>query len=242
MIVLKKIMLPIVICLSLSVSLLDAGGIKKRIIIDPQYSAAANQLSCKKEKDSNNLINNVVNRLVAEFKNNKNYNVVLTNLMETHVEDNERSRVANTSSGDILISIAVSCPKDDQKNVEITNSMIEFEKASENSISGKNVFSQEDILNDLMKDSKKKYNEGVVLSKLIQKKMAQKKINVNKEIKYEPIGVLIGANMPGTLIRLPCLETLSVDYDNQHLEKNVIIDRLVASIYAGVSEFSEKGK
>ena len=187
MVVIKKIILLLLVaCLSLGASPLGANGLKKRIIIDPQYIASTDKSNCEKTRAVNDIIHNIVNALVDCFDKEKNYSVALTNVAETYVDDIKRSKVANDSSGDILISITVPCSKN-YKKIEIVNSMIEFKKMPENAKSGKKSVGEEDILNDLKQDSLKKFDKSVVLSRLIQKEMVREKIKISKEIKFEPV-------------------------------------------------------
>lgn len=214
----------------------------RRIIIDPGHGgkdpgAMGNGL---KEKD----ITLKVARLTAEKLREHNYEVILTRNSDRYLALEERTAIANTSKADLFVSIHVNAhPKRETRGVETfylnlaTNTEAMRVAALENATSTLNISDMQDILTDLMQNSK--IQESSVLAEYVQNKLVaglqeSRFTTIDLGVKQAPFYVLIGAEMPAILAEI---SFVSNPIDAKMLRQEHFLDEVAEQITAGVSGY-----
>ncbi len=195
-----------------SISLAQQLGLGvRRIIIDPGHGgkdpgAMAFGL---KEKD---IVLKVARNTAAILHGQYGYEVILTRDRDIFLPLEERTAIANTKKGDLFVSIHVNAhPQRSASGQETfflnlaTNTEAMRVAARENATSTHNISELQDILADLMKNSK--IQESSRLARYVQNNLVQ---GLEKEnyrvrdlgVKQAPFYVLIGAEMPAVLAEI----------------------------------------
>ncbi|WP_051309354.1 N-acetylmuramoyl-L-alanine amidase [Desulfogranum japonicum] len=179
----------------------------RRIVIDPGHGGRDPGASAfgLREKD---IVLSVAKKLADILTSSYGYETVLTRNADTFIPLEERTAIANTQNADLFISIHVNAHPDKKvSGVETyylnlaTNAEAMRVAALENATSTHNISEMQDILTDLMKNSK--INESSRLAQYVHANLAsslESSFNVrNLGVKQAPFYVLIGAEMPAIL-------------------------------------------
>lgn len=216
----------------------------RRIVIDPGHGgkdpgAMANGL---KEKD---IVLQVARKTAERLKNN-GYEVILTRNDDRTLPLEERTAIANTSKADLFISIHVNAhPREATRGIETfflnlaTNTEAMRVAARENATSTHNISDLQDILADLMQNSK--IQESSILAEYVQSSLVSG-LQANRfetrdlGVKQAPFYVLIGAEMPSILAEI---SFISNPGDAAQLRQERYLDEIAGRITAGVSGYVE---
>ncbi|HFQ89522.1 MAG TPA: N-acetylmuramoyl-L-alanine amidase [Desulfobulbus sp.] len=195
-----------------SISLAQQLGLGvRRIIIDPGHGgkdpgAMAFGL---KEKD---IVLKVARYTASMLRKKYGYEVIMTRDRDVFLPLEERTAIANTKKGDLFVSIHVNAhPKHSASGLETfylnlaTNTEAMRVAARENATSTHNISELQDILTDLMKNSK--IRESSRLARYVQTNLVQGLERDNYRVKdlgvkQAPFYVLIGAEMPAVLAEI----------------------------------------
>lgn len=217
-------------------------GVRK-IVIDPGHGgkdpgAMAYDL---KEKD---IVLKVSKKIEKVLKKKFRYDVALTRTKDVYIPLEERTALANTQHGDLFISIHVNAHTDKTKGgIETyflnlaTNADAMRVAALENATSTHNISELQNILTNLMKNSK--IDESSRLAQFVQTNLVlgveQKYKTRDLGVKQAPFYVLIGAEMPAILAEISFITNQNeakLLQDEQYLNK--IADQIAAGIAAYV--------
>ena len=217
-------------------------GVRK-IVIDPGHGgkdpgAMAFGL---KEKD---IVLKVARKVAQVLKTKHKYEVALTRTRDLYLPLEERTAIANTESGDLFLSIHVNAHPDKTiGGIETyflnlaTNADAMRVAALENATSTHSISELEDILSDLMKNSK--IDESSRLARFVQTKLVNGMDKPYKArdlgVKQAPFYVLIGAEMPAVLAEISFItnpEEARLLQDERYL--NRVAEHLAAGIVAYV--------
>jgi N-acetylmuramoyl-L-alanine amidase len=215
-------------------------GVKK-IILDPGHGgkdpgAMAFGL---KEKD---IVLDIAKRLAPVLKKELGYEVVLTRKDDTFISLEERTALANTNNADLFISLHLNAhPSAKVRGLETyylnltTNAEAMRVAARENATSTHQMSELQDILSDIMKNSKIDESSRLaqqvhnsILSEADKKGFAEIK---NLGVKQAPFYVLIGAQMPAILIELAFI---SNEKDVDNLKNQIFLEMLTKEIAEGI--------
>ncbi|MHB8808535.1 MAG: N-acetylmuramoyl-L-alanine amidase family protein, partial [Desulfobulbaceae bacterium] len=216
----------------------------RRIVIDPGHGgkdpgAMANNL---KEKD---ITLKVAKKAAAILEEAYNYEVILTRTKDHSLPLEERTAMANTSKADLFISIHVNAhPKPATSGVETfflnlaTNNEAMRVAARENATSSHNISDLQDILADLMQNSK--IQESSILAESVQKKLSSglgsRYATKDLGVKQAPFYVLIGAEMPAILAEI---SFISNKKEAERLRQDAYLSEVASQIAAGVAGYVE---
>ncbi|MHB8788930.1 MAG: N-acetylmuramoyl-L-alanine amidase [Desulfobulbaceae bacterium] len=216
----------------------------RRIVIDPGHGgkdpgAMANNL---KEKDITLLVAKKTAEILQETYN---YEVILTRTKDVTLPLEERTALANTSKADLFISIHVnSHPRPATSGVETfflnlaTNNEAMRVAALENATSSHNISDLQDILSDLMQNSK--IQESSILAEYVQKKLSaglgSRYATKDLGVKQAPFYVLIGAEMPAVLAEV---SFISNKKEAERLRQDEYLSEIASQIAAGVAGYTE---
>jgi len=217
----------------------------RRIVIDPGHGgkdpgAMAFGL---KEKD---IALKVAQKTAARLRDTYDYEVIMTREIDTSLPLEERTAIANTTKADLFISIHVNAhPKKTTRGVETfylnlaTNTEAMRVAARENATSTHNISDLQDILTDLMQNSK--IQESSILAKYIQNSMVsglRKSAYPTNDlgVKQAPFYVLIGAEMPSVLAEI---SFISNPKDADRLRQDKYLHEIADQIAAGVVGYVE---
>jgi len=217
-------------------------GVRK-IVIDPGHGgkdpgAMAFNL---KEKD---IVLKISKKIAKILKSTYRYEVVLTRTKDIYIPLEERIALANTQNSDLFISIHINAHPDKTiGGIETyflnlaTNADAMRVAAIENATSTHNISELQDILTNLMKNSK--IDESSRLAQFVQTNLvaavAQKYKPRDLGVKQAPFYVLIGAEMPAILAEISFItnpEEAKLLQDDQYL--NNIAGQIAAGIAAYV--------
>lgn len=215
----------------------------KRIVIDPGHGgkdpgAMAFGL---KEKD---LVLTVAQKTTKILKNKYNYDVSLTRTKDIFLPLEERTAIANTRRCDLFLSIHVNAHPDNTiGGIETyflnlaTNADAMRVAAIENATSTHNISELQDILSDLMKNSK--IDESSRLAQFVHTNlitgMGKKYKTRDLGVKQAPFYVLIGAEMPSILAEISFITNpteAKLLQDDRYL--NHIAEQLASGVIAYV--------
>ena len=218
-------------------------GVKK-IIIDPGHGgkdpgAMAFGL---KEKD---IVLAIAKKLAPELEQELGCEVVLTRDTDTFISLEERTAIANTHNADLFVSLHINAhPSAKVRGLETyflnltTNAEAMRVAARENATSTHQMSDLQDILADIMKNSK--INESSRLAQHVHNSIlgeAEKRgfsDIKNLGVKQAPFYVLIGAQMPAILIEIAFISN-SNDADN--LQNPVFLTLLTKEISNGIRAY-----
>lgn len=218
-------------------------GVRK-IVLDPGHGgkdpgAMAFGL---KEKD---IVLDLAKRLTPILKKELGCEVILTRNNDTFIPLEERTAIANTQNADLFVSLHINAhPSPKVRGLETyylnlsTNAEAMRVAARENATSTHQLSDLQDILSDIMKNSK--INESSRLAQLVHSqifKEIQKKGFAdmkNLGVKQAPFYVLIGAQMPAILIEVAFI---SNKQDKQNLQNPTFLSLLVDEIANGIGTY-----
>lgn len=217
----------------------------RRIVIDPGHGgkdpgAMAHGL---KEKD---IVLQVARKAAEKLKSRYAYDVVLTRDDDRTLALEERTAIANTSKADLFISIHVNAhPRKTTRGIETfflnlaTNTEAMRVAARENATSTHNISDLQDILTDLMQNSK--IQESSILAQYVQNSLVSGLLAGSFQtrdlgVKQAPFYVLIGAEMPSILAEI---SFISNPEDAAQLRREEYLDAIAGRIAAGVAGYVE---
>ncbi|MBU1567186.1 MAG: N-acetylmuramoyl-L-alanine amidase [Proteobacteria bacterium] len=218
-------------------------GVKK-IVLDPGHGgkdpgAMAFGL---KEKD---IVLDVAKRLAPVLKKELGCEVVLTRKDDTFISLEERTAIANTNNADLFISLHLNAHTSTKvRGLETyylnltTNAEAMRVAARENATSTHQMSELQDILSDIMKNSKidessrlAQQVHNTILTEADKRGFADIK---NLGVKQAPFYVLIGAQMPAILIELAFL---SNEKDVDNLKNHAFLEMLTKEIGEGIRTY-----
>lgn len=218
-------------------------GVKK-IVIDPGHGgkdpgAMAFGL---KEKD---IVLDIAKKLAPALKKELGCDVVLTRKDDSFISLEERTAIANTNNADLFISLHINAHQSAKvRGLETyylnltTNAEAMRVAARENATSTHQMSELQDILSDIMKNSKIDESSRLaqqvhnsILSEADKRGFSEIK---NLGVKQAPFYVLIGAQMPAILIELAFI---SNEKDVDNLKSAAFVDMLTKEISDGVRSY-----
>lgn len=220
----------------------------RTIVIDPGHGGkdpgASGYSKGIYEKD---VVLAISKKLSAKIRSRLNCNVIMTRSNDKFLTLEERTAIANTKNADLFISLH--CNASNDKNLVgietyylnlATDDRAINVAARENATSRKNISDLEDILNDLMKNSK--INESSRLSAVVQnclhKGISKKYSNIkNLGVKQAPFYVLLGASMPSILIET---SFLSNPEECRRLTDSTYQNALCDAIINGITQYMKE--
>ena len=215
----------------------------RTIVIDPGHGgkdpgAMAFGL---KEKD---IVLKMGKQLALHLRNKLGAEVILTRETDIFLPLEERTAIANTNDADLFISLHVNAhPSPNIKGFETyflnlsTNDEAMRVAARENATSTHQMSDLQDILSDIMQNSK--INESAKLAQQVHNSITgihrkQPYILKDMGVKQAPFYVLIGAGMPSILVELAFI---SNPEDAKLLANDSFIDEMAGSITNGISQY-----
>ncbi|MEN8188267.1 MAG: N-acetylmuramoyl-L-alanine amidase [Thermodesulfobacteriota bacterium] len=215
-----------------------------RIVIDPGHGgkdpgATANGL---KEK---NIVLKVAQRLAPILKKRLNCDVMLTRTNDRFLALEERTAIANANSADLFVSLHVNAhPSKNVHGMETyflnlsTNAEAMRVAAMENATSTHQMSDLQDILSDIMKNSK--INESSRLAQHVHNALygGLKRSDFNKikslGVKQAPFYVLIGAQMPAILIEIGFISNPN---EADYMQNDKFLEQVAAGIERGITAY-----
>jgi len=211
----------------------------RRIVIDPGHGGrdpgaiAENGL---KEKD---IVLKIARSLSDKLRGQLAVNVILTRDSDVFIPLEERTAIANTSKGDLFISLHVnSAPQPSVLGVETyTLNLTNDEKAMqlaafENATSTSKMSDLEDILSEILNYTK--IDESTKLAKHMQSSMTSGLNLRDLGVKQAPFYVLIGAQMPAVLTEVTFLSNPD---EARRLQKSSYLETIADQIVAGIGDY-----
>lgn len=216
----------------------------KRIVIDPGHGGKDPGAMAfgMKEKD---IVLGIAKKLAPVLERELACEVILTRSDDTFIPLEERTAIANTKNADLFVSLHINAhPSAKVRGLETyylnltTNAEAMRVAARENATSTHQMSDLQDILSDIMKNSK--INESsrlaqqvhnTILSTAEQRGYTDIK---NLGVKQAPFYVLIGAQMPAILIEIAFI---SNETDVQNLQDPKFLDMLTEEITSGIRAY-----
>ncbi len=195
-----------------------------------------------KEKD---IVLDIAKRLAPALKKELGCEVVLTRQDDTFISLEERTAIANTNNADLFISLHINAhPSAKVRGLETyylnltTNAEAMRVAARENETSTHQMSDLQDILSDIMKNSKIKESSRLaqqvhnsILAEAEKQGFADIK---NLGVKQAPFYVLIGAQMPAILIEIAFITN---EQDVVNLKKAAFLEMLTQEIAQGIRAY-----
>jgi len=218
-------------------------GIRK-IVVDPGHGGKDPGASAfgLKEKDIVLLIGQKLAPILAEETGAE---VILTRDTDVFIPLEERTAIANTQGADLFISLHINAhPSPKVHGLETyylnlsTNAEAMRVAAFENATSTHQMSDLQDILSDIMKNSK--INESSRLAGFVHNSLCdgikelQETNFKDLGVKQAPFYVLIGAQMPAILIEIAFITNPG---DSKHLTSSQFLDTIVDDIAEGVQHY-----
>jgi N-acetylmuramoyl-L-alanine amidase len=218
-------------------------GVRK-IIIDPGHGGKDPGAIAfgMKEKD---IVLHIAKQLAPVLEKELHCEVLLTRYDDSFIPLEERTAIANTQNGDLFVSLHINAhPSTKVRGLETyylnltTNAEAMRVAARENATSTHQMSDLQDILSDIMKNSK--ISESSRLAQQVHNSIlseAENKgyINIkNLGVKQAPFYVLIGAEMPAILIEIAFI---SNEQDANNLRDARFVEMLTQEIAAGIRAY-----
>ncbi|MGW8194408.1 MAG: N-acetylmuramoyl-L-alanine amidase [Desulforhopalus sp.] len=218
-------------------------GVKK-IIIDPGHGGKDPGAMAfgMKEKD---IVLHIAKKLAPVLQKELHCEVLLTRTDDSFIPLEERTAIANTQNGDLFVSLHINAhPSTRVRGLETyylnltTNAEAMRVAARENATSTHQMSDLQDILSDIMKNSKISESSRLaqqvhnsILSEAETKGYSDIK---NLGVKQAPFYVLIGAQMPAILIEIAFI---SNEEDATNLRDTKFIQMLTQEIADGIKAY-----
>ena len=217
----------------------------RRIVIDPGHGGsdfgALGSIEGVYEKD---IVLSIAKRLSAKIKESLGCEVILTRTDDRYLSLEERTAIANTKNADLFISIHTNSVKSQRAygietyylNLATDDDAIML-AAKENATSTRNISDLQDILKDLMQNTK--IHESSRLATYTQASMVEglkrqyDKIK-DKGVKQAPFYVLLGAQMPSILVET---SFISNQRECERLSSDTYQDAIGDAIIAGIRSY-----
>lgn len=216
-----------------------------RIVIDPGHGGKDPGAMAFGLKEKN-IVLKVARETAARLREKYHYEVILTRDRDVFLPLEERIAIANTKKADLFVSIHVNAhPSPAVRGIETfylnlaTNTEAMRVAARENATSTHNISDLQDILSDLMQNSK--IQESSRLAEYVQNSLVsgldedQYKIK-NLGVKQAPFYVLIGAEMPAILTEI---SFISNPENAAHLRQGKYLRDIADQIAAGIAGYVE---
>ena len=229
---------------SSSLSLAQQLGLHvRRIVIDPGHGGKDPGAIAYGLKEKN-IVLQVAKKVGEILRKNYNYDVLLTRDKDVFIPLEERTAIANTHKADLFVSIHVNAhPSRKAHGVETfylnlaTNTEAMRVAARENATSTHNISELQDILSDLMQNSKIK--ESSHLAEYVQTHLitglAENKFRVKDlGVRQAPFYVLIGAEMPAILAEIAFITN---PREAKLLKSQTYLNTIAEQIATGVAAY-----
>jgi len=216
-----------------------------RIVIDPGHGGKDPGAMAFGLKEKN-IVLKVARETAARLRKKYHYEVILTRDRDVFLPLEERIAIANTKKADLFVSIHVNAhPSPAVRGIETfylnlaTNTEAMRVAARENATSTHNISDLQDILSDLMQNSK--IEESSRLAEYVQNSLVsgldedQYKVK-NLGVKQAPFYVLIGAEMPAVLTEI---SFISNPENAAHLRQGKYLRDIADQIADGVAGYVE---
>ena len=218
-------------------------GVRK-IVIDPGHGGKDPGATAfgLKEKD---IVLRIAKKLAPVLQEQTGAQVTLTRSTDVFVPLEERTAIANTNDADLFISLHINAhPSEKVHGLETyylnlsTNAEAMRVAAFENSISTHQMSDLQDILSDIMKNSK--INESSRLAGFVHNSLCDGMEDVQKTkfknlgVKQAPFYVLIGAEMPAILIEIAFITNPE---ESDRLTRESFLDLIANDIAEGVRSY-----
>ena len=215
----------------------------RRIVIDPGHGGkdpGAMGFGLKEKE----IALNVARKTADQLKSVYEYEVILTRDNDRSLPLEERTAIANTKKADLFVSIHVNAhPNKSTRGVETfylnlaTNTEAMRVAALENATTTMNISDMQDILTDLMQNSK--IQESSVLAEYVQSRLVSglrenMYSTTDLGVKQAPFYVLIGAEMPAILAEI---SFISNPQDAKRLRDEQFLEEIARQIAAGVAGY-----
>ncbi len=218
-------------------------GVKK-IVLDPGHGGKDPGAIAQgiKEKD---IVLDIAKRLAPALKKELGCEVVLTRKDDSFISLEERTAIANTNNADLFISLHINAhPSAKVRGLETyylnltSNAEAMRVAARENETSTHQMSDLQDILSDIMKNSKIKESSRLaqqVHNSILAEAEKQGFTDIkNLGVKQAPFYVLIGAQMPAILIEIAFITN---DQDVVNLKKSAFLEMLTQEIAQGIRAY-----
>ncbi len=187
----------------------------------------------------------VAKKVAQKLKKRLGCQVVLTRRSDRFLPLEQRTAIANARKADLFISIHANASRD-RRARGIETYFLNFaldEKAMavaarENATSTKRISELQNILKDIMKNTK--INESARLARHIQNNLVgilKKRYRgiKNLGVKQAPFFVLIGARMPSVLVEI---SFISNRQEERHLKDDRYLDQIAEGIVRGIESYA----
>ena len=218
-------------------------GVRK-IVIDPGHGGKDPGAMAfgMKEKD---IVLNIAQKLAPVLEKELGCEVLLTRNKDIFIPLEERTAIANTETADLFVSLHINAhPSEKVRGLETyylnltTNAEAMRVAARENATSTHQMSDLQDILSDIMKNSK--INESSRLAQQVHNSILSEAENKgygdikNLGVKQAPFYVLIGAQMPAILIEIAFISNKK---DAKNLQDPAFVKLLTQEISDGIRDY-----
>jgi len=215
----------------------------KRIVLDPGHGGKDSGACGKNGLMEKDIVLKVAKLLARKLKDTLGCEVILTRNRDVFIPLEERTAIANSKEGDLFISIHVNAaPTPKARGIEtyildLARNQNAMELAArENSTSTSQISDLQNILLDLIQNSKK--SESIKLAEYVQDNMVnglppQYPIR-NLGVKQAPFIVLVGAQMPAILTEIAFISN-PTEYN--WLKSEDYISKISDQLQSGISNY-----
>lgn len=218
-------------------------GVRK-IVIDPGHGGKDPGASAFGLKEKY-IVLNIAKKLAPILEEKTGAKVILTRDKDVFISLEERTAIANTNEADLFVSLHINAhPSPKVHGLETyylnlsTNAEAMRVAAFENATSTHQMSDLQDILSDIMKNSK--INESSRLAGFVHNSLCngiediQKKNFKNLGVKQAPFYVLIGAEMPAILVEIAFITN---PIDSVNLDSDSFLDTIATDIVKGIQSY-----
>ncbi len=215
----------------------------RHIVIDPGHGGKDPGAMAFGLKEKN-IVLKVAKKLAVTLREKHGFIVQLTRTGDTFLQLEERTAIANTKKADLFVSIHINAhPQPSVHGIETfflnlaTNDEAMRVAARENATTSHNISDMQDILSDLMQNSK--IEESSRLAEFVQTSMISGLQNHNYRVKnlgvkQAPFYVLIGAEMPAILAEISFVTN---PQEAERLKQDTYLQHLAEQIAVGVVDY-----
>lgn len=216
----------------------------KTIVIDPGHGGKDPGAMAFGMKEKH-IVLQLAKQLAPMLKKELGCNVILTRNSDTFISLEERTAIANTENADLFVSLHINAhPSAKVRGLETyylnlsTNAEAMRVAAMENATSTHQMSDLQDILSDIMKNSKIEESSRLaqqVHNSILSEAQVKGYSNIkNLGVKQAPFYVLIGAQMPAILLEVAFITNQE---DVSNLKDPLFIQMLTQEIADGIKSY-----
>jgi len=222
------------------ISIISQLGLKvSTVIIDPGHGGR-DPGTCYGKYKEKDIVLSIAKTLYEKLNNDPEFQPILTRDKDQYLYLEERTEIANSSNGDLFISLHVNSHKNKSAHgietyyLSLTDDQWSKQLAAkENATTNLKINDLNDLLSNLLINSK--LDESIHFAHVIHKQLLNYTKSENRGIKKAPFVVLIGSDMPSILVEIGFITNKN---ERINILSKYYQEKIAEALYQGIKNYS----